>query len=333
MADPTGLSSETGSPALQPRGCASQESRQSAAPPDRPVPKLSIIMPVYNSAPFMGRGIEKILSQSVDDLELICVDDCSSDDSAAVIKSYMDVDSRVRGVFRSENGGSASARNSGLEVALGEYIGFVDSDDYPADAFFYEKLLEKATVLDADIVKGSYQLEHLPSSVDPQNALIQSNKHNFVYNFWSAIFRKAMLARHDIRFPQVRNMEDPPFALHAAIHANKVTIRDDAILTIVQRPESKTKRTPEISRIKDLFASLGIIVDLMNRHENFPKVCYIRNFVFLATEILKYCNRPDAPVAEDIIHNGLKSIKSSLSYQGLIWPILRHFRFFPDSMR
>lgn len=333
MEDFIGHVPEGGTAEHRPRGRAGHEPQRAGEAATRPAPKVSIIMPVYNSARFMGRGIEKILSQSVGDLELICVDDCSSDDSQALIRSYMGKDARVRGIFRTENGGSASARNSGLEAARGEYVAFVDSDDYPADGSFYEKLLETSRSNDADIVKGSHVIEGRPQRVDPQNTLIRSNKHNFVYNFWSAIFRRSVLDEHGIRFPGVRNMEDPPFALHAAIHANTVAIRDDAILTIVQRAASKTNRTPEVSRIKDLFTSLGIIVDLMNGHVNFPKVCYIRNFVFLTTEILKYCNRPDAPVAEDIIQNGLTSIKPNLAYQGLIWPILRHFRFFPNSLR
>lgn len=296
-------------------------------------PKLSVIVPVYNSARFMSRGIEKILSQSMTELELICVDDCSNDNSAELIKSYMAKDARVRGIFLTENGGSAAARNAGLAAAQGEYIGFVDSDDYPTDDFFYKKLLETAYGHDADIVKGTYRLEGEPPTVDLQNARIQSNKHNFIYHFFTAIFRKAMLDRNEILFPNVYNMEDPPFALHAAIHANSVIINNEAELIIVPRQGSKQRKSGDISRIKDMLASLGIMVNLMNTHDNFPKVCYIHNFVFYINSFLRECNKPGVTNAVDILRDDLVRLTEDIAYKETIWAILRHFSFSLDRLR
>lgn len=296
-------------------------------------PQISVIMPIYNSAQFMAKGIEKILSQSVDDLELICVDDCSTDSSSEIIKSYMGRDTRVKGVFKPKNGGSASARNAGLAEARGEYIGFLDSDDYLADDFFYKKLLEKAYKHDADIVKGTYRIEGQPRVADLQNAQIQFNKHNFIYHFFTAIFRKAMLDRHDIGFPNVLNMEDPPFALHTAIHANRIIINNDAELIVVPRKGSKQRKSRDISRIKDMLASLSIMVDLMNSHENFPKVCYVHNFIFYVNSILRECTKPGSSDAIDIIHEDFVCLTEKIAYKDLILGILQNYPLFPDSLR
>lgn len=93
--------------------------------------ELSVIVPVYNTAPYVGKCIESILGQTMSKLELILIDDGSTDGSAAVLDEYAAKDPRVR-VVHKENGGVSVARNLALSMAQGEFIGFVDSDDYIA---------------------------------------------------------------------------------------------------------------------------------------------------------------------------------------------------------
>lgn len=113
------------------------------------MPKLSVIVPVYKAENFLGRCVDSILGQTFSDLELILVDDGSPDRSGGICDSYAARDSRVRCIHK-ENGGVSSARNAGLDMAAGEYITFVDSDDY-IDAGMYDQMMEKA-VGGADVV-------------------------------------------------------------------------------------------------------------------------------------------------------------------------------------
>ena len=92
------------------------------------MPKISIIVPVYNTEPYLARCIDSILSQSFSDFELLLTDDGSTDGSGAICDAYAEKDGRVR-VFHKENGGVSSARNVGLDNAIGEWVCFVDSDD------------------------------------------------------------------------------------------------------------------------------------------------------------------------------------------------------------
>ena len=92
-------------------------------------PSISIIVPVYNIEEYLPRCIESILRQTYTNLQLVLVDDGSKDRSGALCDEYAKKDSRIL-VVHKENGGSSSARNRGIEVATGEYLGFVDSDDY-----------------------------------------------------------------------------------------------------------------------------------------------------------------------------------------------------------
>ena len=102
-------------------------------------PNISIIVPVYNIEEYLPRCIESILNQTYNNLELILVDDGSKDKSGEICDAYAKKDNRVV-VLHKENGGSSSARNAGIAIAKGEYLGFVDSDDY-IEPDMYEKMV------------------------------------------------------------------------------------------------------------------------------------------------------------------------------------------------
>jgi len=97
--------------------------------------KISVIVPVYNTAQFLPHCIESILSQSFTDFELLLIDDGSTDSSGKICDAYAEKDNRIR-VFHKENGGVSSARNLGLDNARGEWVAFVDSDDWVEDDYF-----------------------------------------------------------------------------------------------------------------------------------------------------------------------------------------------------
>ena len=113
------------------------------------MPKISIIVPVYNVEQYLAECIESIKDQSLTDIEIILVDDGSPDNSGAICDDYARKDDRIR-VIHKKNGGLSSARNAGLEVAIGEYIGFVDSDDW-VDGEMYEVLYKNAVENQAEI--------------------------------------------------------------------------------------------------------------------------------------------------------------------------------------
>lgn len=100
---------------------------------------ISVIVPIYNVEQFLSKCIQSIINQSYSRLEIILVDDGSTDDSPQICDEFKEKDKRIK-VIHKKNGGLSDARNVGIEVASGEYIGFVDSDDY-IDELMYEKLL------------------------------------------------------------------------------------------------------------------------------------------------------------------------------------------------
>lgn len=124
---------------------------------------ISVIVPVYNISSHLRRSIGSILSQTYNNLEVIAVDDGSTDDSSAVLKELAADDARVR-VLHQENGGVTKARLNGVAAARGEWIGFVDGDDY-IEPDMYKRLLDNAVEYKADISHCGYQMV-FPSRVD-----------------------------------------------------------------------------------------------------------------------------------------------------------------------
>ncbi len=117
-------------------------------------PKLSIVIPVYNTEKYLHKCIDSVLAQTFTDYELILVDDGSKDSSPAICDEYAAKDSRIR-VIHQENAGACLARKAGIAIAVGDYIGFVDSDDY-IEPDMYETLYDKAISNNADIVACNF---------------------------------------------------------------------------------------------------------------------------------------------------------------------------------
>ena len=114
------------------------------------IPKISVIVPIYNSEKFLNKCLDSIVNQTLREIEIILINDGSVDSSYQICERYAEYDKRII-LINQENKGVSSARNAGIEKASGEYLGFVDSDDY-IEAEMYSKLYNSAKRYDADLV-------------------------------------------------------------------------------------------------------------------------------------------------------------------------------------
>jgi len=207
----------------------------------KPKIKISIIVPVYNAERYLERCIESILAQTLKDIEIFLIDDGSSDNSWTTIQTYSNTDKRIVAI-QQKNSGAAVARNRGLELARGEYIGFVDSDDY-VDRDYFEKLYRTAIETRADISRAyvkseletsdKYQIAHSAEGYDiyynvTSKARVLENKLNLTSSNWLAIYKRSLIRKNNIRFvPEIRTGQDNIFNLHVSYFANKVAFVDD----------------------------------------------------------------------------------------------------------
>ena len=134
--------------------------------------RISVIVPIYNTKEYLSRCIDSICGQTYGNLEIILVDDGSTDGSSLVCDDYCRKDNRIQ-VIHKENGGSTAARNAGIAIAKGEYIGFVDSDDW-IETDMYECLHNGCVNNDADICVGRQYLDRgVTSHVEAERSIVE----------------------------------------------------------------------------------------------------------------------------------------------------------------
>ncbi|MDR2160688.1 MAG: glycosyltransferase, partial [Desulfovibrio sp.] len=166
-------------------------------------PKVSVIIPVYNTEPYLRRCLDSVCGQTLREIEIICVNDGSTDGSLEILREYAQKDSRVKVIELEENKGAGAARNAGIDAARGEYIGFVDSDDY-VDLDFYETLYVKAQETQAEVVKGAdWELITSDGIVIIENVNAEIRLHPTLFKqYVTAIFKTAYIHDNSINFPE-----------------------------------------------------------------------------------------------------------------------------------
>ena len=189
------------------------------------MPKVSVIVPIWNVEKYLPKCLDSLINQTLKDIEIICINDGSPDNCLNILKEYQAKDNRII-IIDQKNQGVSVARNKGLEIAKGEYIGFVDPDDW-VDTNFYEELYNKAIEADADIVKGilEYNLKEKNYINNNYNIRIANNKFNFSSDFTSAIYLRKMLDENKIKFPKnIIIGEDSLFILENVYYSNKLVV-------------------------------------------------------------------------------------------------------------
>jgi CDP-glycerol glycerophosphotransferase len=225
------------------------------------VTRISVVVPVYNVEPYLGACLRSIAAQTFADLEVIVVDDGSTDGSAAVAEEFARGDPRFR-VLRRPNGGLGAARNTGIDDAGGELLAFVDSDDVlPADA--YERLLGALDGTGSDFATGN--VHRLDGASTAQAAFLarafeRTRLRTHVTRFrplladrtaWNKLFRRAFWDRHGFRFPEGRLHEDIPVILPAHFAARAVDVIAEPVYYWRVRGDSITQRRLERRALLD----------------------------------------------------------------------------------
>ena len=180
--------------------------------------KISVIMPVYNEEQYLKKSIQSVLNQTLKNIELIIVDDGSEDDSLKIIKGFAKKYKNIR-IFTQKNQGSGKARNKAIKEAKGEYIGFLDADDFFIDTDALEKLYNHAKYNNADMVSGNIKLVDQNDELLPFKDLpyfydygeILPEHYGMPWAFYKNIYKKEFLVKNRIYFPDLLRGQDPVF--------------------------------------------------------------------------------------------------------------------------
>ena len=198
------------------------------------MPKISVIVPVYKVEKFLPKCLESLINQTLKDIEIICINDGSPDNSLKILEEYAKKDSRIK-IINQKNAGPSVARNNGMSAASGEYIGFVDSDDW-IDLDFYEKLYAAAKKYDADIAaagiikskrfKGNINylnFETIECTEDTYKKYILCNIPDKCY-IWNKIYRTSEMKKQNLQFVPDIYYEDMPFSCEALLYLKKLVV-------------------------------------------------------------------------------------------------------------
>ncbi len=238
---------------------------------------VSVIIPIYNVEQYLEKCLDSVINQTYKDLEIICVNDCSSDNSLKILQEYSRFDNRIKIINFEQNKGVSAARNAGLEIAKGEYIGFVDGDDW-IDLDFYEKLYGRAAETDSEIVKGNLIFYYADNSksISPLNKLIQEQQSNlyFYTNFWTAIYKKTLLVENQIKFDEQFTLGEDVLFLNTSILAAKkqISVVDDVFYHYNRRNGSANSQFLDFEKIKSgVRAHELMILNILKTNINYSR--------------------------------------------------------------
>lgn len=202
--------------------------------------KVSVIIPVYNAEMYLRQCIDSLRNQTLEEIELICVNDSSTDGSLKILKEYAQVDNRIR-VFTQKNAGAGAARNRGMREAKGKYLSFLDADD-----FFEADMLEKEYVLaerdNADFVVCKSDQYHTESNQHIQTDWVVREKalppyrpfsyrqmtdnifKVFVGWAWDKLYLRSFIESYDLKFQEQRTSNDLLFVFSALVMARRIDV-------------------------------------------------------------------------------------------------------------
>ena len=209
------------------------------------IPKVSVIIPVYNSVQYLRICIESVIKQTLNEIEIICINDGSTDGSLDILREYEKKDNRIT-VIDQENKGAGAARNAGLNIAKGEYLAFLDSDDF-FDLNMLKYSYDKAIEYNADIVLVGtnyinkenkltdahwfVQFIYLPEKQPfsrkdiPQHIFTAISGH-----VWNKIFKNEFIISNNIKFKTTKRLNDVYFVLLALVSAERITTKKEKLI-------------------------------------------------------------------------------------------------------
>ena len=232
--------------------------------------KISVIIPVYNTGNYLKKCLDSILSQTLKEIEIIIVNDGSSDNSLDIIKKYMKKNKNII-LIDKKNGGQGSARNMGISRAAGEYISFVDSDDF-IDEEMLEEMYLTAKENDSDIVicniSDYYEKSgtmrdvslNLKKEVSIQEAILYS-----VPSVVNKIYRRELLQGNKLFFNEKIWYEDFPYSIELLVHAKKISFINKPFYHYFHRIQS-TMHNQNISKNLDILKAYNELEDYLKRN-------------------------------------------------------------------
>lgn len=239
---------------------------------------VSVIIPVYNVEKYLNRCVDSVLNQSYKNIEVILINDGSIDNSPTICDYYLERDNRVK-VIHQQNGGLSDARNKGIDNSIGDYIIFLDSDDYWLNSYGLEQIVDKLNNNNIDVlifqykkyfeIKKKYSAnilrcdsEKFLSVEDKLKYLIQTR--SYESSSWNKVIKRDLFLRYNLYFRTGRLSEDIEWSFRLATYAQTFDYYNQSFLAYVQRDNSITSKVSD-KHLMDIIYSIDESIQRLDR--------------------------------------------------------------------
>lgn len=287
-------------------------------------PKVSIILPVYNVAPYLRQSLDSIIAQTLEDIEIICVDDGSTDESGKILDEYKEKDDRIK-VIHKKNAGTGAARNDGLKIATGECIGFVDPDDWILPNM-YERLYDILQEKNLDIVMFTpdvfndqtqkhegflyFQDSNFPKNLDDK-IFNKDDISPFSYPMcvWNKLYRKQLFDENNIDFAEGLDFEDHKVIFKSLFTAKRIYfIREK--LYVYRHSRKGSILSDNDTRMFDHIKIYDIVENILKETGNWEKF-HLDFLRYKVHNILYYYTMIKPQYKEEYYKKMVKSLQST----------------------
>lgn len=269
------------------------------------MPKVSVIVPINNVEKYLEKCINSLLSQTLEDIQIILVNDGSKDNSGNIAKEY-EKNNKDRVIYvEKENGGLSDARNYGLKYATGDFIAFLDSDDY-IEKNAYEEMYNKAIEENADYVECDFIWE-FPNKIRVDKQYPYKNKKEMLSFVrvvaWNKLIKRQLITDNNLEFPKGLRYEDVEFTYKLIPFINKFAYVDKPFIHYVQREGSianvQNERTAEIFTVLDNVIEFYKKNNIYEKYRDELEYNYAR--YLLCSSLKRMCKIKDKTIREKLL--------------------------------
>lgn len=269
------------------------------------MPKVSVIVPIYNVEKYLEKCINSLLSQTLEDIQIILVNDGSKDNSGNIAKEY-EKNNKDRVIYvEKENGGLSDARNYGLKYATGDFAAFLDSDDY-IEKNAYEEMYNKAIEENADYVECDFIWE-FPNKIRVDKKYPYKNKKEMLSFVrvvaWNKLIKRQLIIDNNLEFPKGLRYEDVEFTYKLIPFINKFAYVDKSFIHYVQREGSianvQNERTAEIFTVLDNVIEFYKKNNIYEKYRDELEYNYAR--YLLCSSLKRMCKIKDKTIREKLL--------------------------------
>ena len=279
------------------------------------MPKVSVIVPIYNVEKYLEKCINSLLSQTLEDIQIILVNDGSKDNSGNIAKEC-EKNNKNRIIYvEKENGGLSDARNYGLKYATGDFIAFLDSDDY-IEKNAYEEMYNKAIEENADYVECDFIWE-FPNKIRVDKQYPYKNKKEMLSFVrvvaWNKLIKRQLITDNNLEFPKGLRYEDVEFTYKLIPFINKFAYVDKPFIHYVQREGSianvQNERTAEIFNVLDNVIEFYKKNNIYEKYRDELEYNYAR--YLLCSSLKRMCKIKDKTIREKLLTESWKRLNSN----------------------